>query len=230
MQKKIFATALLGGIAALAAATSHAQAAQPQFLITWSASKTSAPTSYSGKLLPNASSQISASLELLSAQGKPLNIAGQTIYWYLNENILGGGIGMQRTTFTTSGDAPNVVTLRVTIPDYPGGMLIHEIQIPIVQPVIIIDAPFANNTVSTNPVVVQAIPYFFNASTSASLAFHWSVNGQAVTDATNPQSLQITLPGTPAPGLPIAISLTATNAVDSMSAHANSTLTYQPHL
>src|SRR5665213_880707 len=184
---------------ALMVSVQTASAAGPQFLMTWQASNSYAPVGYAGEILPNQESQITASFELINANGSPINLSGQTIYWYQNDNLLGGGVGVQHFTFRPYGEAPNTVTLKVELPDYPGGLLIHEIDIPIVQPQAVIEAPYPQGVFPVSPAMVQALPYFFAATSTSPFSFAWSVNGQTVTSAENPQTLQISLPqSTPA--------------------------------
>jgi hypothetical protein len=207
--------------------TVDAQTAQPQVLITWSTTNSYVPVGYTGKILPNIESSITASVELIAANGKPIDLSGQTIYWYENDNLLGGGIGAQQITFPPFGDPPNIIALRISIPDYPGGILMREINIPIVVPRAVIEAPYPQSTFSQGKISMQALPYFFAASSTAPLNFTWSVNDDAVASAENPQSLQISLPDSTPSGYGVFVSLTIQNSVDSLSATQSQTLTYQ---
>lgn len=208
----------------------HAQSTSaPQIFITWAATNSYAPSSYIGKVLPNQQSQIVASLEVI-ANGKPVNISGQTIYWYQDENLIGGGIGAQSIVFRPYGEAPNTVTLRAELPDYPGGSLMHEIDIPLVQSQAVINAPFPQGNFSSRPLVLQAIPYFWNASSATPLSFTWSVNDQTVTGAENPETLQVTLPQNTPAGYAIAVSLTIQNGNDGSTANSTANVIYEPQL
>lgn len=220
----VFIAAFFG--MALPLQMAFAQTSQPQFLITWQASNSYVPASYPGKILPNQESQISASLELI-VQGRPVNLSGQTIYWYSNDNALGGGVGASRVRFHPSISAPDSLTLKVELPNYPGGLLVHEINIPIVQPQAVIEAPYPQGRFSAIPIMVQALPYFWNASSVSPLSFAWSVNGQTVQSPENPETLQISLPQSTQAGFPVSITLSMQNANDSMSATGNANLTYQ---
>lgn len=205
--------------------TAKAQSATPQLLITWQASNSYAPPSYSGKILPNQESQITASLQAISPQGTLIDLSGQTIYWYLNDVLLGGGIGGEHITFRPNTDAPNTITLRVEVPNYPSGLLISEIAIPIVQPDVVIDAPYPQGQFSQSPIIVQALPYFFNTSSSL-LSFAWSVNGQTVSNTENPQTLQISMPQSTPAGFAVNISLSVQGTDQAMAANNISDLTY----
>jgi hypothetical protein len=201
----------------------------PQFFVTWKASNSYIPSSYIGKALPGYGSRITASVDLLS-QGHLLNLQNQTIYWYLNDTLIGGGAGVQSITFPPFGLPPNSLTLKVELPNYAGGYLTHSIDIPYVNPQVVIGAAFPNGQFSTNPLVVEALPYFFNTSSTSNLSYTWAVNGQTGGSAENPQIAQITLPaGTPA-GTGINISVTVENPVGSTVATANESLTYENQL
>jgi hypothetical protein len=94
----------------------------------------------------------------------------------------------------------------------------------------VIDAPYPNQEFSTNLLTVQGIPFFFYATSSDNLSFSWSVNGQAGSNAENPQVADITLPqGTPG-GTNIGVSLSVEDPVGSTVATANQNLTFQNQL
>lgn len=230
--KKTASIIFLGVAMALslsAALVATAQTSQPQFIVTWRASKSFAPSSYQGRILPNQGSSITASLGLIS-QGKFVNLNSQTIYWYLNDNLLGGGVGKRQITFQPYGGAPNTLALKVELPNYNGGLLLHQIAIPIVQPTAVIRAPYPNEQFSGSSVAVQALSYFFNASSAASLAFSWSVNGQAAANAENPSSAQINFTADPPVGSVTNVSLTVRNPSDSTVAIATANFVYQKQL
>lgn len=205
-------------------------ASSPQFLLTWNATGSYIPSSYQGKALPTYGSKITASLTLVSAGGQILDLSQQTIYWYLDDTLIGGGVGVQKVTFSPVGEAPNSEDLRVTIPSYNGNYLVHEIQIPMVLPVAVILAPYPNGQFSQNPVTVSALPYFFNIPSASGLSYSWSVNGQAGTSAENPESAEVTLPAGTQPGTGLAVSLSIENPSDSTIGTASANLTYENQL
>lgn len=209
----------------------HAQTAAlgPQFLVTWQAAGSYVPPGYPDKALPNQISQISASVELIS-NGHLADLSGQTIYWYENDILIGGGQGTQHIVFPPIGTAPNSITLKVELPSYNGAFLIHETQIPLVQPKAVIEAQHPEGQFSNNPLLLQATPYFFNTSDPSSLAYAWSVNGASPSTAENPTILQANIsPSTPS-GSAFTISLTITNPADKMTANDSTELTYTKQL
>ncbi len=230
-----FAIVLASGVFISIAPTARAQtaaatASSPWFLITWKTTGSYIPSFYQGKALPTYGSNITASLELISPQGKVLDLSQQTIYWYVNDNLVGGGVGVQHVTFPPIGDAPNTINLRVTIPNYNGAYLVHAITIPMVLPEAVIYAPYPNGQFSQNPVSVQAIPYFFNVSDLTKLSYTWSVNGQNGSNAENPEAAQITLPQGTQSGTSVSVSLSLENPNDSTIATASANLTYESQL
>lgn len=211
-------------------AQSTAAASSPTFLISWKTTGSYIPSFYIGKALPTYGSQITASLELVSPQGKILNLSGQTIYWYVNDTLVGGGPGVQSVTFPPVGDAPNTMNLRVTLPNYNGSYLIHAVNVPMVMPEAVIYAPYPNGQFVQNPVGVQALPYFFNVTDPSGLSYSWSVNGQSGQNTENPEVADISIPQGTQSGTSIAASLTVENPDDSTAATANVTLTYETQL
>lgn len=206
-----------------------AQTTNPEFLLTWKASGSYVPATYPGKALPTFGSKVTASLELLS-QGKVLNIKGQTIYWYLNGTLIGGGVGAQQITFTPFGAPPSALSLEVDLPNYNGSLLVHKTTIFTVKPRAIIYAPYPYGTVSVNPISIRALPYFFNASSAAALSFTWTVNGQAGDNAANPDQAEINLPTNTPYGTTLALTLAIKNTADSTTAAASTNLFYQKQL
>jgi hypothetical protein len=214
------------------APAAHAQtaASSPTFLMTWSTTGSYIPSFYQGKALPTYGSKITASFELISPQGKILNLSGQTIYWYVNDALVGGGAGVQQVTFPPIGDAPNSMNLRVTIPNYNGAFLIHAITIPMVLPEAVIYAPYPNGEFSQNPLTVQALPYFFNISNPSDLSYTWSVNNQTGSNTENPETADITLPQGTQSGTGVDVSLNIENSNDSTVGTAAANLTYENQL
>jgi hypothetical protein len=226
----VLAGVLALGLISAAAPLARAQtSSNPQFLVTWRAVGSYIPPSYVGKALPGYGSKIAASVELVS-QGRLIDLQNETIYWYLNDVLIGGGEGVQSVAFPPFGLPPNSLALRVELPNYVGGYLTHTIDIPYINPQVVLYAPFPNAQFSTNPVTVYAVPYFFNVSSTADLAYTWAVNGQTGGGAENPEEAQVTLPpGTPA-GSNIDVSVTVENPIGSTIATANKNLTYESQL
>jgi hypothetical protein len=226
--KKIFVSLTLFGAAVflviLPLVSVHA-ASQPQMLITWQAHGSYVPPEYQGKALPNWMSQITASLIVISG-GKSVNLQGQTIYWYANDTLIGGGQGMQAISFLPAGGAPNLVALKAELPDYVGGLLIHTVQIPIVQPKAVIEANHPAAQFGNSSLALRGTPYFFNVSDPSSLSYSWSVNGASPAAAIDPQTLILSVnPSTPQ-GSTFATTLSITDPNQKTGASDAVSLTY----
>jgi hypothetical protein len=223
--------ALIGAVAAVTlGATARAQTAdQPQMLITWAAQGSYVPPEYPDKALPNTTSKITASLELVSGGGV-VNLSDQTIYWYENDTKIGGGQGVGSILFSPFGGAPSFVFLKAEIPSYNGNVLMHVVQIPIVQPKAVIETNHPESRFRTNPLNLRGTPYFFNVSDPSSLSYVWSVNGMSPTAAIDPQVLELSVsPGTPS-GSTFAATLSVADPKMQMGATDSTNLTYAPQL
>ncbi len=230
LKKLVLAGLLSLGFFAVATPLVQAQtSSNPQFLVTWKAVGSYIPPSYVGKALPSYGSNITASFELVS-QGKILNIQNETIYWYLDDNLIGGGEGIQSITFPPIGAAPDSLELKIQLPDYAGGYLTHTIEIPFVTPQVVLYSPFPGSKFSTNPLTISALPYFFNVSSTSNLSYTWAVNGQTGGGAENPEEAQVTLPGGTPAGTGIDVSVKVENPIGSTIATADENLIYENQL
>lgn len=206
-----------------------AQTAQPQVFITWQAHASYVPPNYHDKALANWSSPITASVMVI-AGGQVINLQGQTIYWYTNDTLIGGGQGVQAISFVPAGGAPNLIALKVELPDYPSGLLIHTIQIPIIQPKAVIEANHPTAEFSSSSLALQGTPYFFAVSDPSSLSYAWSVNGISPGATIDPQTLDLNVnPSTPA-GSTFVTTLSITDPIQQINASDGVTLTYVKQL
>ena len=202
----------------------------PRFLLTWKATNSYIPPFYQGKALVSYGSNITAALEVVLPNGTLANLSNQPIFWYVDGTVVGGGTGVQEVTFPPFGTPPSILSLTVSLPQYPGGVREVKTNIPFVNPVAVIGAPYPNQQFSTSPVSVTAYPFFFNTTSPSDLSYSWAVNGQTGTSAENPEIADVSLPqGTPS-GTSIDISLTIQGTAASTIAVANQTLTYQSQL
>jgi hypothetical protein len=205
-------------IASLAAASllllflkAGAQQNRPQFLVTWKAPQNYAPAEFSGKVLPTAGSRIIVSFDLVDG-GKLQNLSKQTIYWYLDDNFLAGGDGMQSTTFTVPETASDFLALRIQLPNYGSSLIFKTIQIPVANPSVVIEAPYPNKTFNDVSVKVRANPYFFNMTSLSKLRLAWSVNGEVAQNAENPFELTVNINSDAPSGSTVNIGAIAQNS------------------
>ncbi len=169
----------------------NAQTSQPRFLITWK-TNSFAPAGFNGKTLPTANSIITASFELIDG-GKPADLSRQTIYWYLNDNLLQSDSGIQNVLFLAPDIAGGALDLRIQLPNYRGNTLLKTIEIPVARPEAVIEAPFPNGEFYNSSIHLKARPYFFNAERSQGLTFSWKVNGDSPQSSEEPEVLNVVL-------------------------------------
>ena len=214
---------LLGTFSLLASKTS-AQAI-PQMAITWHAYGSYIPSGYLGKALPNQESKISASLALI-INGRSIALSGQTVYWYLNDTLIGGGTGKTYIIFSPLGTAPAYLTLRAEIPSYNGNLLMHDVQIPLINPNAVIEASHPSEQFMGTNIVLRGVPYFFYVSDPSTLSYSWSVNGETSAAKENPDVLQMNIdPSTPS-GSSFNTSLTIRNTNDNTSGNDSTNIIY----
>lgn len=202
-----------------------AQQSQPQFLFSWESTNSYAPSFFIGKILPNAQSQVVATFELIS-NGKPIDLSNENIYWYLNNNLIGGGVGTQQLMFPLFGMPQQIENLRIELPNYSTGYLIYNIDLPFINPHSIIYAPYYNGVFNGSDAIVTALSYFFNDN-SNNLIYNWSVNGQSGSSVENPNILHITIPTGSAENSTINISLQTKNISGNENVNSSLNLIYK---
>jgi hypothetical protein len=190
----------------------RAQTGEPTLLITWTANRSSAPADFVGKIFPGARSSISASVALIE-NGRAINLSGETIQWYANNSFLDGGQGMTRISFGATQVAPNTISLRAQLPFYNDSFVVKTVEIPVVRPEAVIDAPFPRGIFSQNPVTIKALPFFFTVPNFSFLRFSWNVNGSEPTNQETPSELLINIPTGTASGSSFSARLTIENPV-----------------
>jgi len=209
--------AFFGGLLFVGFGAFAVHAASPAVFISWKA-QSYVPASFQGKVLPTASSSFSASVEVIDG-GKLADISKQTIYWYADDEFLGGGAGTQAITFSGPSRSPNLINLRVQIPGYAGGMLIKAVEIPIMNPEVVIESPYPAHAFSSSPVAVAVLPYFFHVHDLSKLTINWIMNGAPPENPLNPQILTINTNVQPETTIPISVSVVnADDFLDSASA------------
>jgi hypothetical protein len=192
-----------------------------RILLTWRP-QVYAPPDFTGRLLPTARSRITASVAVIE-NGRPQSLAGQSIYWYMNDQFIESGRNKETVSFLAPDRVNTSLDLMVRLPDYKGGTL-KTITIPVVPPHAVIDAPFPRGVFASYAFTVRALPYFFNAPSLFSLNFDWRVADQKVVDAENPNILNVAYQGALAPGArsDITLLITGQPRVDGLPPDAGS--------
>lgn len=203
----------IGCLAALSATPLGTQgAAQPHLFVTWNASAY-APADFRGKILPTSNSLITVSFMLVD-QGGAADLSRQMIYWYVNDGLIENRVGVQRIAFRAPAIVGGTVAVRVELPNYRGGAILKTIEIPVVQPEAVIEAPFPGGVFVNSPIRVIGRPYFFNAENLSALSFSWKVNGRSPEGSEDPAVLDIALdPGVPSNTV-VTVNLSVQNPAD----------------
>lgn len=210
----------------LFAGTARAQSAPAYLWITWRAT-TYVPPESNARALPIENSKIVAALDLVE-NGRPVSLANQTIYWYVNDELLTSGFGMTRVSVPVSGSAGQSFTLRASLPDFEGG-LAKSVTIPVANPLAVIRAEAPGGVARSSPFTVRAKPYFFDITSPDELAVDWKVNGVAPQTYNDPFTLNITLDSSVTPQSSITFALRLTNPAKVLEfATDQSTVLFQP--
>lgn len=226
LKKQRSATVLLILLICGVAGIARAQTSSPQILITWQA-HTYAPPAFSGKRLPALGAMLDASLEIID-KGKSISLSNYNVYWYLDDELLGTGKGLRRVTFPTSNIAAGTMDLRVQIPDYPGGMLLKTIEIPVVRPSAVIKHVTSDSALDKT-FSLEGLPYFFNVSTLSSLRFTWRVNGASPAGNSRPDIVTVQVNADAPAGAAIGASLAVQNIQNPLEAASRkTTITLSP--
>jgi hypothetical protein len=226
MAKILFIISFFAALLLLAPSNSHA--ADPRLIITWKSSSL-APYDFPGRLMPAANSLITASAQAVLGNGTLANLSGETIYWYANDNLIGGGTGVQTVTFQAPSIPGGMVTLRAQLPNFNGTFTAKTVTIPIANPAAVIEVPFPGTAFSKSSVQLKAHAYYFGMSSANHLVFAWTVNGTAPQTSDDPEVLNIAIdPKTPT-GAPVNIDLTIKNpGLLYEGTETSIALTYQP--
>lgn len=197
----------------------------PQVIVSWKATDSATPAAYPGKALPTIYSTVTASVAVLS-NGSPVNLSGQTIYWYLDNDFISDGSNKTSLSFKAVGHK-EIMTLRVMLPNYSSGQLISSARIPVVDPKVVIVAPYPGKLFSGSSITAHAEPYFWSATALKTASMQWTVNGQTVTSADDPQNLSVNLNNT-AHNFAVTINMFMQKANDPLTnAQSSITLTSQ---
>ncbi len=205
----------------------HAEIQNSGLWLTWRAA-TYVPADAAVRPLPVPNSKIIAALDVIE-NGIPVDISKQTVYWYVNDTLATGGVGLSRVTISV----PNALggdsfTLRASLPDYKGG-LGKTIEVPVVNPLVVIRGTNAEGTIENSPFLVWAKPYFFDVNSIDELAVSWKVNGVAPQSYRDPFILNVSLDKDTPTGSAITFDVRITNPAKVLEfATARTAFTFTP--
>jgi hypothetical protein len=182
---------------------------EPQIFVTWRA-ESYAPPAYQGKILPTAGSIITASLEVISG-GRPADLSKETIYWRVNDFLVENRPGVKTISFNAPEETPDILSLEIMLPFYKDSTLLKVIQIPLVRPEAVIEAPYPGKRFSGTRLKMAGLPYFFKTNNVNSLGFSWSINGGVIIGAESPREFIVNLNPDAPVGSTLNIGLTVNN-------------------
>ncbi len=147
---------------------------EPTAIITWQ-TNTYTPTWYVGKALPIKGSKISLAVMLID-NNKVIDISTKKIAWYVNNNLIGSGVGMTTATFLTDTTFDKSYSVRALIQGYNLKNVEGAVGIPLSN---------QSASISLKEIagryVYTANPFFFNTQSLADLLFTWAIQGKYIT-------------------------------------------------
>lgn len=164
-----------------------AQTSSQQFLTSWQVSNSYAPSWYRGKVFPTTGSRVSVKFDFID-NGKVADLSKNKIRWYINDNLVineVNGLGIKNYSFIDNDYVGSDTEVRISIPDYKTGSLNYVLTIPVVNPEIIIKAPYGGKKISVGKAIFEAIPFFFKISNQNRLNFRWTANNQSTGDSSS---------------------------------------------
>jgi len=169
---------LISGIILAAAPTAFAQTTENyEVFITWRADNFF-PSDYSGKAWAAPFSPIEAAA-VLTKNKKIADLSNAEIFWYLDKELIGKGLGRQSESFNISKQSGDKHFLSVSIKTEAGKRHESALEIPVLGPKLAIANNFMSNSVPANSrLQMSVVPYFFNIRSLDDLLMKWRVNNQ----------------------------------------------------
>lgn len=198
---------------------------QAQVFITWHAN-TYIPPEYAGKALPSANSKVQAFAEVVD-HGKIVDLSKLTVFWYLNNNFIAGGVGATSASFRAGEALSDKLSLRAEVQGYKAITLIQTVTIPVVLPSVVINGPYPTDQTFESELRLRALPYYFNVTDPLQISLGWKVNDEPPLNVEDPEILTVQIPSDIPGGFGINVSLLAKNVNDPLSfARDSKTFTY----
>lgn len=163
---------------------------EPNLIISWHPFNFY-PADYYGKPIPSPGTPVLVSVEALQG-GKLLDLSKASFSWEIDGKFLTSGVGIKEALFTSQQTSKNSQLVRVTVTS-EGNRWEASIGIPVVRPLVVIDAPFPDRRVEGGtPVTLYALPFFFPVQQFEDLTFSWSVdNGEKIESSLNDLSITV---------------------------------------
>lgn len=162
-------------VAAAISGQSLAQTPNP-VIITWQADNFY-PADFEGRALPSPGTPIALSAEVMQ-NNKLLDLSQATFMWYVDETLIGRGVGLKETTFKMQKSPGDYSFVRVVV-QTGNNSFESSLRIYAQAPTAVIEGNFPNQVVPAgSQILLQAVPYFFNVLNLNDLSFSWLINGQ----------------------------------------------------
>ena len=173
-----------------------AQTNSSELIISWKVNNFT-PYEFAGKKLASPGSNISVSFDFIK-NNKIVDLSKSKIYWYVNNELVSNSSGIKQINFIAPNQRGGSIDVRVELPDYA---VLKTIEIPIVSPKLVIDAPFPKKEIYQNNFEVNLLPYFFNLPANSVeedpavfLNTNWQINGNPAKPANeDPFKLKISV-------------------------------------
>ncbi len=206
--KLLFVTLFFIGIFTMVSKTQSQVA--PIFWVTWKAENYSAP-GFSGKSLPSNNTPISIAFELI-LNGNVVDLKPEEIRWYVDGAFVAKSLGLKEYSFK-SNIGTGTHSIRIEIPKFQkGNSLMKNIQIPVSRPEIVLDSPYSKSSVTSNQLVLEAHPYFFNVNQISGLMWGWKINNVAPENLTEkPNKITVDFPVEMPSGSQVLVNVEARN-------------------
>lgn len=205
----VFALVMVPSAYAQQAAVTTAQpAASSNVLLSWR-TNAYAPAGFMGRVPAVGGGTILVTMEIIDS-GKPVNLSGYEVRWYLNDNLFDSGMGKQTITIAVPQLHQDSMEVRVQVVGTPYQANEATISIPLGDPEVVL-VSHNNRVLRSGDNIIEAYPYGFNTTDSSNLLYTWSVNGESPDATEDPRSLTVSVDGTPTQAASVTLNVTHPN-------------------
>ncbi|RME58653.1 hypothetical protein D6779_06030 [Candidatus Parcubacteria bacterium] len=166
-----------------------AKEASVQFLIDWKAESV-VPRGYQGKALPGPSTKINVSFNIID-NNKLVDLSNRQIRWYLDDELIESGIGLQTFSFRTFRMGDTYHRVRVEVSNYKNHPerlgAVTTIRVPVIFPKVVLEAPFPHHVFSSQKARLPAKIFYYSKDALASIILSWEIDGNRAS-VTNPKN------------------------------------------
>ena len=158
--------------------------ADTDFMVDWQ-TKTYVPAWYGGRAFPTNQSFVTISFELIE-NGRVADLSKTAVRWYVDDKLIKNetnGLGIRQIIVFNKKYGNDILGIKIAIPDYKGQALTKLFEIPVKNPEVVIDVPYAKKKVARGDDMLYAWPFFFNAASADNLRVQWTVDGNALQTA-----------------------------------------------